>query len=52
MIPFVEEENILREIGKRNKRLRIQIHCVALGYGSSLLEKLAEQSGGTYVVRQ
>ena len=48
---FVVDEEILREIGKRNKRLRVQIHCISLDEDSPLLKKLAEQSGGTYVAR-
>ncbi|MEM8883508.1 MAG: HEAT repeat domain-containing protein [Planctomycetota bacterium] len=46
---YTEDEDVLREIGKLNKRLRIQIHCIALGFRSDLLEKLAAQTGGTYV---
>ena len=45
---WVEDEDILREIGKLNKKLRIQIHCVSLGRSSTLLKNLAEQSGGSY----
>ena len=45
---FQDRRNILREIGKLNKRRRIQIHCVALGWDSTLLKELAAQTGGTY----
>jgi HEAT repeat protein len=48
---WVADEDILREIGKLNKKLRIQIHTVSLGRESDLLKQLAEQSGGTYVRR-
>jgi len=48
---FVLEEDIVREIGKLNKRLRIQIHGISIGRESSLLKKLSEQSGGTYARR-
>jgi len=48
---WVLDEDILREIGKLNKKLRIQIHCVSLGRNSTLLQNLAEQSGGTYARR-
>jgi hypothetical protein len=48
---FIETEDILREIGKLNRKRRVPIHCVALGFGSELLQKLAEESGGNYVRR-
>ena len=48
---FVEDDDILREIGKLNKRLRIQIHCISIGSDSDLLKKLAEQTGGSYAKR-
>ncbi len=48
---FVDSVDILREIGKHNKRLRVQINCISIGVDSDLLKKLAEQSGGTYARR-
>ena len=46
---YAKPKDILREIGKRNKRLRVQIHCVSIGRDSTLLKKLAAQSGGMYM---
>jgi uncharacterized protein with von Willebrand factor type A (vWA) domain len=46
---FVRDEDILREIGRINKKRRVEIHCVALGYATPLLRKLADGNHGTFV---
>ena len=48
---FQRTEDIVREVQRLNRRRRIVIHCVALGHSSDLLERLAADSGGTYVSR-
>jgi len=42
---------ILSEVRKRNFYRRATIHVVAVGYKSSLLQKLASGNGGRYVTR-
>jgi len=44
-------QDMLREVAKLNHVKRVQIHTIAIGYGSLLLRKLAEANGGTYKAR-
>ncbi|MEM8884475.1 MAG: VWA domain-containing protein [Planctomycetota bacterium] len=39
---------MLQEIARLNRVRRVRIHCIALGYESSLLRRLAEQNDGVY----
>ena len=48
---FSRDSDILREVAKRNRYRRAIIHVVAVGYDSSLLQKLASKNGGRYVKR-
>ncbi len=48
---FVKHEDILREVMKINRTRRIAIHCIAVGFDSSLMKELAAQNGGQYVRR-
>ncbi|MHC4940872.1 MAG: VWA domain-containing protein [Planctomycetota bacterium] len=48
---YSTDADILREITKRNRVRRAVIHCVAVGYESPMLRKLAEKNGGNYVQR-
>jgi HEAT repeat protein len=48
---FTATEDILREVAYLNRTRRIVIDCVSLGIRSSLLERLAAQSGGRYIER-
>ncbi len=48
---FVKHEDILREVMKINRTRKIAIHCIAVGFDSSLMKDLAAQNGGQYVRR-
>ncbi len=48
---FMEPDSILREIAKKNRRLRIVIHTICVGEPVAWLRELAAQSGGTSVDR-
>ena len=43
--------DILREVRKLNRTRKIAIHCIALGFDSTLLKALAAQNDGRYVRR-
>lgn len=48
---FTAEEDVLREVKKRNVARRVAIHTISIGTASRLMRRLAEENGGVALVR-
>jgi HEAT repeat protein len=48
---WTSADDILDAVGRLNATRRIRIHCVAFGYESDLLRRLAKENSGIYVRR-
>ncbi len=49
---FVDPDEIADDIRRRNRTRRVVFHCIAIGTPSALLERLAVESGGQYVLQK
>ncbi|MFQ5503789.1 MAG: VWA domain-containing protein [Planctomycetota bacterium] len=48
---ITDADELARDILRRNRTHRVVFQCIAVGEPSSLLERLAKESGGSYVER-